>query len=83
MFNTTNYQDGVFSTSAAAGIYVPVHVIEHPLSLDIAARYHWNGTVGFSAAATSRTTRMDRSPCSRTAAAPTFSSGASVCRFGL
>ncbi|MEP6691934.1 MAG: hypothetical protein ABJD07_12320 [Gemmatimonadaceae bacterium] len=47
VFNTTNYQDGVFSTSAAAGIYVPLRAGRTPVSLDISARYHWNGSVSY------------------------------------
>jgi hypothetical protein len=40
---TTNFDDAVFSTAAGAGLYVPVRAGRTPISLDLGARYRWNG----------------------------------------
>lgn len=41
--STTNFQDGVFSTSAGGGVYIPVTVSKTRFSIDLGARYSWNG----------------------------------------
>ncbi|MFL5577284.1 MAG: hypothetical protein ACJ79S_15100 [Gemmatimonadaceae bacterium] len=40
---TTNYDDGVLSTAAGAGVYVPLRAGRTPISIDLGARYRWNG----------------------------------------
>jgi hypothetical protein len=40
---TTNFDDVVFSTAAGAGLYIPVRAGRTPISLDLGARYRWNG----------------------------------------
>jgi hypothetical protein len=41
--STTNFHDGVFSTAAGGGLYIPVTVSKTRFSIDVGARYHWNG----------------------------------------
>jgi hypothetical protein len=41
--STRNFSDAVFASSAGAGVYIPVHRGRQPISLDLGARYHWNG----------------------------------------
>ena len=41
--STTNFHDGVFSTAAGGGIYIPLTVSKTRFSVDVGARYHWNG----------------------------------------
>lgn len=43
LFNTTNFDDFVFSWTGAGGIYIPLRKGLRPISLDIGARYHGNG----------------------------------------
>ena len=41
--NTTNFHDAVFSTAAGGGVYIPLTVRKTRFSIDVGARYHWNG----------------------------------------
>lgn len=45
--STRNFSDAVFASTAGAGIYVPVRRGRQPISLDIGARYHWNGQTSY------------------------------------
>lgn len=43
----TNYSDTVFSLGGTGGIYIPISRGATPINLDLAVRYHRNGTVSY------------------------------------
>ena len=44
---TTNFDDGTFAWSAGGGLYIPLSMGRTPISIDLGARYHGNGTVRY------------------------------------
>ena len=47
LFNTTNQHDATFAYTGAAGLYIPVRHGNRPISIDLGARYHNNGTAEY------------------------------------
>jgi hypothetical protein len=45
--HTTNLDDAVLALTGGGGVYVPFQIKHTPISLDLSARYHRNGTVEF------------------------------------
>ena len=41
--HTTNFDDFTFAWTGAAGAYIPVRRGKLPISIDLGARYHYNG----------------------------------------
>ena len=44
---TTNERDANFASTGGAGVYIPVATRGRPVSLDVGARYHGNGTATY------------------------------------
>jgi opacity protein-like surface antigen len=45
--HTTNLDDAVLALTGGGGLYVPFQIKHTPVSIDVSARYHRNGTVEF------------------------------------
>lgn len=45
--STKNFSDFTFSWSAGGGLYIPLRGGARPISLELAARYHWNGETSY------------------------------------
>ena len=41
--STTNFKDAVFATTAGGGFYIPMNYGGTRFSIDVGAKYHWNG----------------------------------------
>jgi hypothetical protein len=44
---TTNFSDGTWAATGAAGLYIPLGHTRTPIALDLGARYHWNGQASY------------------------------------
>jgi len=47
LLSTTNHDDVTFAYTGAAGLYIPVKKGLRPISIDLGARYHGNGTAEY------------------------------------